>query len=95
MAARARKVCFGSDSVEEQIKRKKVNLVWIAVDASERTKNKFIQLCEQFQVPFLVEGEMEVLSKAIGKNNKAVLGIEEANIAKQIQRIYDGGDSIG
>lgn len=81
--------------MEEQIKRKKVKLVWIAKDASERTKLKFVQLCEQFHVPFLVEGEIAILSQAIGKTNKAILGIEEENIAKQILKIYDGGDSIG
>lgn len=70
-------------------------MVWIAKDASERTKLKFVQLCEQYGIPFLVEGEIEQLSQAIGKTNKAILGIEEENIAKQILKIYDGGDSIG
>lgn len=70
-------------------------MVWIAKDASERTKLKFVQLGEQYGIPFLVEGEIEQLSQAIGKTNKAILGIEEENIAKQILKIYDGGDSIG
>ena len=36
-----------------------------------------------------------LLSKSIGKVNKAIIGIEEENIAKQIQKINYGGESIG
>ena len=41
LAARARKICFGADSVEQEMKKKKVKLVLIAQDSSERTKTKF------------------------------------------------------
>ncbi len=67
LATRARKICFGADSVEEQIKKKKVYLVIIAEDASKRTKDKFELLGKDFQVPVIVKGEIELLSKAIRK----------------------------
>ena len=67
LSARARKICFGADSVEEQIKKKKVYLVIIAEDASKRTKDKFELLGKDFQVPVIVKGEIELLSKAIRK----------------------------
>lgn len=35
---------------------------------------------------------IESLSKAIGKTNKAVIGIKEENLAKQIQKINNGGE---
>ena len=95
LAARARKVCFGADSVELEIRKKKVYLVIIATDASERTKEKFQKLGEKYNIPIIIEGEIEILSKAIGKSNKAIIGIEDINLAKEIQKIKNGGEFIG
>ena len=95
LAARARKICFGADSVELEVKKKKVYLLVIANDASTRTKEKFQKLASDFQVPIIIEGEIEILSKAIGKSNKAIIGIEEINLAKQIEKIKNGGELIG
>lgn len=95
LAARARKICFGADSVELQIKKKKVYLVIVAKDSSDRTKEKFRNMCEEYIVPIIIEGEIENLSKAIGKSNKAIIGIEDSNLASQIQKINNGGELIG
>ena len=92
---RARKISFGSDSVEEDIKRKKVYLVIIAKDSSERTKNRFIKLCNENNIEKIIISDIETISKKIGKNNKAIIGIKEKNIANQIQKIYNGGEGIG
>lgn len=94
LSARARKVCFGADSVEMEIKKKKVFLCIIAKDSSDRTKEKFQKICEQYNVPIVVFGEIEELSKAIGKSNKAILGIEDINLSNEIQKI-NGGEIIG
>ncbi len=94
LAARARKVSFGADSVELQIKKRKVNLIIVAEDASTRTKEKFSKLSEQYNIPIIVKGNIEELSKSIGKNNKAIIGIEDINLANEIQKINDGGEVI-
>lgn len=95
LAARARKISFGADSVELQIKKKKVKLIIVAEDASTRTKEKFIKLSEQFNIPIEIMGGIDELSKAIGKSNKAIVGIEDINLASEIQKINDGGEVIG
>ncbi len=95
LAAKARKICFGADSVEEQIKKKKVFLIIVATNSSDRTKEKFKKLSEECKVPIIEHGEIETLSKSIGKINKAIIGIEEQNIAKEIQKINNGGEIIG
>ena len=77
------------------MKKKKVKLVLIAQDSSERTKTKFQKLCKENQTECLIIGDIETLSKSIGKVNKAIIEIEEENIAKQIQKINYGGESIG
>ncbi len=54
LSAKAGKVSFGADSVENDIKKKKVNLIIIAEDASERTKDKFKTLGQNYKVPFII-----------------------------------------
>ena len=96
LGARARKICFGADSVEEQIKKKKVYLTIVSIESSSRTREKFKKLSEQYKVPIIIIDEkIENLSKAIGKSNKAIIGVEEQNIAKEILKINNGGEIIG
>lgn len=95
LAMKAGKISFGADSVEENIVKKKVKLVIISKDSSERTKNKFVEICKKYYVPIIIDGDIECLSKSIGKNNKAIIGIKDVNFADSIQKKYNGGDIIG
>lgn len=95
LSARARKISYGADSVENDIKRKKVYLVIIANDSSLRTKDKFKKIAEKYKIPIIIEGDIEELSKAIGKSNKAILGIEDINLSREIEKINNGGEAIG
>ncbi len=95
LAARARKISFGADSVEEDIKKRKVKLVIVAEDSSDRTKEKFKKICELNNIPIIIDGKIEELSKAIGKSNKAIIGIKDINIVRGIQGKYNGGEVIG
>ena len=69
------KLSFGADSIENDIKKKTIKLVIVAEDSSNRTKDKFKRICENYDVPIIQFGNIETLSKAIGKNNKAIIGI--------------------
>ena len=95
LAMKAGKICFGADSVEENIIKNKVKLLIISEESSERTKNKFVKLCEKNNISVIIDGDIESLSKSIGKNNKAIIGIKDINFAKSIQKKYNGGDIIG
>ena len=46
LAAKARNISYGADSVEIQVKKKKVYLIIVAQDASDRTKEKFKNISE-------------------------------------------------
>ena len=95
LAARARKVSFGADSVELETQKNKVYLLILAQDSSSRTKEKFQKISEKYNVPIIITQTIEELSKAIGKSNKAILGIEDINLASEIQKINNGGEAIG
>ena len=89
------KILFGADSVENAIKKKIVKLVIIAEDSSERTKDKFRKICREFHIPIIEIADIETLSKAIGKNNKAIIGIQDINLSKEIEKINNGGEVLG
>ena len=95
LAMKAGKIAFGADSVEESILKRKVKLVIVSEDSSERTKSKFIKLCQNYNIPIIIDGNIDDLSKTIGTSNKAVIGIKDINFANSIQKKYDGGDIIG
>ena len=95
LSMRAGKIVFGTEAVTEAIERRKIKLVIVAEDAADRTIEKFERISEEYNIKCIKFGESENLSKAIGKENKVVIGIKDKNIAEQIvKRIY-GGDTIG
>lgn len=95
LAMKAGKISFGADSVEQDIKKNKVKLILIANNASDRTKNRFEKLATDCNIPIIINQTIEELSKAIGKSNKAVIGVKDINFAKTIEEKYNGGDTIG
>lgn len=90
LAARARKVTFGADSTAQEIEKHKVKLVIVAEDASPRTKRKFEEMASKYNVPLILYGQIDTISKAIGKQNKAIIGIKEENLAMEIKKICRG-----
>ena len=95
LATRAGKTVFGTESCMSAIEKRKVKLILLASDASERTKTNFKEICNKNNIEVSEMLKMESLSKAIGKNNKAILGIEDINLSKEIERINNGGEVIG
>lgn len=95
LSAKAGKVCFGRDACIDLIEKRKIKLVIVAMDASDRTKKDIKFICDNNDTKICFYGTIEVLSKAIGKSNKAIIGIKEENFAKQIEKIINGGEVIG
>ena len=92
---KAGKIVFGTESTIDMINKNKVKLIILAKDTAQRTKNNIEIKCKEKNVPLYIFGEKDSLSKAIGKNNKTVLGIKDKNLALAIKKILDGGDVIG
>lgn len=95
LTAKAGKVVFGTESCEEAIFKKKVKLIIVAEDSSERTIKYFKNKCDENNINFYIFGKKEELSKAIGRVNKTVIGIKDKNLAGAIQKKLNGGDVIG
>ena len=91
IACKAGKVVCGADSCEEALIKNKIKLMLVAQDASERTKTKFKVLANSKKIPIYEVANIEILSKSIGKNNKAVVGILDENFSKALIKIINGG----
>ena len=95
LATKASKLVAGTDACIESIENKSAKLILIAQDASERTKKLFKEKCENFNIPIYEVGEIETLSKASGKTNKAVICIKENGFTESIKKVIVGGEAIG
>lgn len=88
-------IVFGADACIEKIQSRKVQLVIVATDASEKTKKNIKFICDKNNISIEIFGTIEALSKAIGNKNKAIIGIKNESLANEIKKIINGGDSIG
>lgn len=95
LCAKAGKLAYGTDACVELVQKKKAKLILVAIDAADRTKRNLEFVCNKNNTNICFYGEIENLSKAIGKRNKAIIGIKEENFANQILKIINGGEIIG
>jgi len=95
LATRAGKIVFGTEACKTGIEKKKIKLMLLARDASDRTKGSFKEICHKADIPIYEVLTIETLSKAIGKTNKVTVGIMDVNFSKEISKIINGGEVIG
>jgi len=90
LANAARKLVSG-ETLLKSIKNKKTKLVLIASDASNNTKKKLTDKCHYYDIQYyIIDEESDVLSKAIGKENRVAVGIIDQGFAKKIKEIIGG-----
>ena len=95
LARRAGKLSFGTEACMQEIEKNKIKLIIIAINASERTKMNFKNICNNKKIPIFEILNIDEISKAIGQSNKAVIGIKDINFSKEIIKIINGGEAIG
>jgi len=81
LATKAGKLISGEDTTERALKSGKVYLVILAEDASDNTKNKFINMCSYRNVQIRVFGKKDLLGKFTGKNQRSVIAIVDRGFA--------------
>lgn len=95
IATKAGRIVSGTDACIEEMRKGKVNLVMVASDSSERTKYTFQQEAEKCHVTIYEVLSIEEMSKAMGKVNKAVIGVKDIGFSKKMISIINGGEEIG
>ena len=86
MCRKAGKCACGASAVLYAIKGGRCKFVFIASDSGENTKNKFTRLCGENGIAYTGEYDRYELGAAVGRTEKAVVGITDENFAKGIIR---------
>ena len=89
LATKAGKTASGEFCTEKEVKSGKAELVIVAEDASDNTKQKFKNMCEFYEVPIYFYGDKDTLGHAMGKEFRASLAIIDAGFAKGIRKHLD------
>ena len=85
LATKAGKTVSGEFSTEKSVKTGKGFLALVADDASENTKKKFRNMCT-YEVPLYFLSDKESLGRAMGKEFRASLAVQDENFAKAIMK---------
>lgn len=81
---RSRNLISGYNTCIHYINKNKIKLLIVAEDASENTKEKFIQLAVSKKIKYIIWGNKEQLSHSMGMENRSVIGIINDNFASAI-----------
>ena len=89
--ANVAKGIVSGETLIKSIAANETKLVVIANDASANTKKKITDKCHFYHVDyFIVDENIETISKAVGKNNRVALGITNQGLAKKIKELIGG-----
>ena len=64
-------------------------------DACEKTIQNIKYYCNKENVEIIIFGTISENSKSIGKQNKAIIGIKDKNLAEAIKKEIHGGEEFG
>ena len=64
-------------------------------DASEKTIKNIKYYCNKENVEIIIFGTISENSKSIGKQNKAIIGIKDKNLAEARKKEIHGGEEFG
>lgn len=90
LAQKAGGVKSGEFMTENTIKDGKSFLCIVAEDASDNTKKEFRDMCEYYEVPFVLYGTKESLGHAIGKEFRASLSVTNEDLANGLRNKISG-----
>ena len=83
----AKKVVSGEDFCIEGIRKNQIKYLFLASDAGINTTKKITDKASFYNVDLDTRFTSSELSKAIGKNNRMVVGITDSGFAKKIKEI--------
>jgi ribosomal protein L7Ae-like RNA K-turn-binding protein len=91
MAQAAGKLVSGDRAVYDALARGRVRLLVIAGDAAARTGKRFMAQAASKNIPYLITESKAALGQAIGKPDRAVIGVLDAQFARSLQAALSAG----
>jgi ribosomal protein L7Ae-like RNA K-turn-binding protein len=100
LAKKAGQLVSGDETCEKAIKSGKAELVVVAGDASENTKDRFNSMCKFRNICYREYGLKQELGKCTGKEIRAVISILSKDFKNGLLNLIDqinesGGEGIG
>lgn len=87
LAKRAGKCRVGEDGIIRDIQRSQAKLVLLTSDIGVQTKKRLTDKCKAYAIPVFIVHETDVLSKAIGSQNRVAVAILDDGFAKGIKEL--------
>ena len=84
--ARARKIDVGTEKIYAGIKKNKYQLVVLAKDAQDKTREKIERLTTAYHVPLINLGTKEQLAAAIGKELTVAIAIKDKGFSDALNK---------
>lgn len=84
---KAKKLILGETILEEI---DSVKFLFIASDASDKTKERFIKKCNYYKINYCVDLDSKSISNAIGKDNIKVLGVIDEGFKETVLKKIGG-----
>ena len=91
LGIRSRGAVVGVERVREGIKKDKVALAIVAVDASRNSLDKIVPLLNARRVRFIEIPSATELGGVAGRESAAVVGIVDRQLAKGIRELVESG----
>ena len=88
LARRARQLVSGEAIVLKNIQTNQAKFVFLAQDAGQATKKKFIDKCNFYQVPYSQSFTKSQLSQATGQA-RTVIGVVQTGFARKFEELMN------
>lgn len=92
LARRANRLIFGEVILE---KIRNVRFMFIANDASIKTKERYLKKCNYYRIPYADSYSSDELALAVGRNNVKTIGITDEGFARGLIKEIERGCNYG
>lgn len=93
IAKRSGNLLEGYSKCNDERNRKEIFLFIISNDASESTKKKFINHCNNKNIYYIQDFSKDELGEAIGRLEVKIIGILDRNMAQKLISIYESEEN--
>ena len=83
LAYRAGRISLGEECLHDM---KKVKYLFIAADASEKTKERYLKKCGFYGIEYCMNYETQELSAALGRRTVKIIGITDEGFKTSIKK---------
>ncbi len=89
LAYKGRNLVAGAEICKKAVIEGRANLVLLSTDCSDNTRKLFNDKCSYRGIPVATFGSRELLGKAVGKSERAVVAVLDEGFSMEITKLID------